>query len=469
MVPVGTELVSRVQRYFDRDLWTIETAPRSLPRRTAIGGLRLLVVLVRALTDPQLNLEATALVYRTLLSIVPLLAVAFSVLKAFGAHYRVEAVVARMLAPLGASGAELTTHVVSFVDNLKVSVLGAVGFVALFYTVLSVIERVEGALNKIWHVRRPRSLARKFSDYLSILLVGPVLVFAAFAIMASAQNYWLVQRALAATHLTSAAVIAMRHGAPFGLLAAAFTLLYRLLPYTHVTLRSAAVGGLTAALLWHVAGFWFAMFVAGSTSYTAIYSGFAVFVISLIWLQVAWLVVLTGGQVAYVHQHPISYVVVRGQPSLLLRERIALAALVEIARRYLTDGGPARPNELARMLDAPLGVLEEVIEDLIASGLLVRTVEPDGVMLARVPDQIGVVDVLNAVREPPSARGVEPPAVPDAVGAALGRRDDAVRAALGSVSLRTLATPSSETWRALETDSATPSDLARPADRGRAA
>lgn len=391
---------------------------------------------------------------------MPLLAVAFSVLKAFGAQYRLEAVVARMLAPLGASGAEITTTVVSFVDNLKVSVLGAIGFVALFYTVLSVIERVEAALNEIWHVRRPRSLARKFSDYLSILLVGPVLVFAAFGIMASAQNYWLVQRVLEATHLTSVAVVVMRHGAPFVLLAAAFTLLYRLLPYTHVTLRSAAVGGLTAALLWHLAGFGFALFVAGSTSYTAIYSSFAVFVISLIWLQLAWLVVLTGGQVAYLHQHPISYVVVRGRPSLL-RERIALAALVEITRRYLTDGGPTHPVDLARVLDAPLSVLEELLEelmeDLLAAGLLVRTAEPEGVMLARVPDQIGVVDVLAAVREPPSARGVEPPAVPAPVSAALGHRDEAVRRALGEVTLRTLATAPSEVWRAL------------PADRGRAA
>jgi membrane protein len=441
--------LSRIQRYLERDLWTIEASPGGGLRRTGIGALRLVVVLVRALTDSQLNLEATALVYRTLLSIVPLLAVSFSVLKAFGAQYRIEAVMARMLAPLGASGAEITTQVVSFVDNLKVSVLGAIGFVALFYTALTVIERVESALNNIWHVRRPRSLTRKFSDYLSILLVGPVLVFAAFAIMASALNYWLVQRVLAATHLTEAAVFATRHGAPFLLLVAAFTLLYRLLPYTRVSLRSALVGGVTAALLWHVAGFWFAVFVAGSTSYTAIYSGFAVFVISLIWLQVAWLVVLTGGQVAYVHQHPISYVVVRGRPSLLLRERIGLGALVEITRQYLGDGGPARPAELARTLDAPLAVLEELIEDFVASGLLVHTAEPDGVMLGRAPDHVTVVDVLGAIREPPSSRAVEPPAVPTPVSVTLRRRDDAVRDALGGVSLRTLATSTSDAWRAL--------------------
>ena len=457
MVTLTFGPLSRIQRYLERDLWTIEASPGRSLRRTAIGVVRLVVVLVRALTDRQLNLEATALVYRTLLSIVPLLAVAFSVLKAFGAQYRIEAVVARMLAPLGASGAEITTHVVSFVDNLKVSVLGAIGFVALFYTALSVIERVESALNDIWHVRRPRSLARKFSDYLSILLVGPVLVFAAFAIMASALNYWLVQRVLAATHLTEAAVFATRHGAPFLLLVAAFTLLYRLLPYTRVSLQSALVGGVTAALLWHVAGFWFAVFVAGSTSYTAIYSGFAVFFISLIWLQLAWLVVLTGGQVAYVHQHPISYVVVRGRPSLLLRERIGLGALVEITRQYLGAGGPARPVDLARTLDAPLAVLEDLIEDFVASGLLVHTAEPDGVMLARAPDHVTVVEVLGTIREPPSARAVQPPAVPTPVTATLRRRDDAVRDALGGLSLRTLASSTSDAWRAL------------PAGRARAA
>jgi membrane protein len=348
-------------------------------------------------------------------------------------------VLERLLAPLGPGGVELAARVVSFVENLRVSVLGAIGFVALFYTVVSVIERVESALNRIWHVRRPRSLARKFSDYLSILLVGPVLVFAAFAIMASAQSYWLVQRALAVTHLTSAALVIARHAAPFLLLAAAFTLLYRLLPYTRVSSRAALVGGVTAALLWHLAGFGFAMFVAGSTSYAAIYSGFAVFVISLIWLQVAWLIVLTGGEVAYVHQHPIAYVVVRGRPSLMLRERIGLGALVEITRGYVAGAGPVPAVELARRLDAPLGVLEELIEDFVTAGLLVRTTEPDGVILARAPESVTVVDVLDAVREPPSSLDVAAVRVAGAVLASLRRRDEAVRAALAGLSVRSLA------------------------------
>ncbi len=139
----------------------------------------------------------------------------------------------------------------------------------------------------------------------------------------------------------------------------------------------------------------------------------------------------------------------RGQPSLLLRERIGMGALVEITRQYLGDGGPARPVDLARALEAPLAMLEDLIEDFVASGLLVRTAEPDGVMLARPPEQITVVDSLGAIREPPSSRGVEPPAVPTAVSATLRRRDDAVRDALGSMSLCALATSASDAGRAL--------------------
>jgi membrane protein len=434
-------MLADIHRYLDRDLWKIDVTPRGRLASLGIAVARVVVGAVRALADSQLNLEATALVYRTLLSIVPLLAVGFSVLKAFGAEYRVDAVVARVLAPLGPSGAQIAAQVMSFVDNLRVSVLGAVGFVLLFYTVLSVIERIESAFNRIWHVRRPRSLARKFSDYLSIVLVGPVLVFGAFAIMAAAQNYWLVQRVLAATHLTGAAVFVAQHGAPFVLLVAAFTLLYRLLPHTRVTLRAALVGGTTAALMWHAAGYGFALFVAGSTSYTAIYSGAAVFLITLIWLQLAWLIVLTGAQVAYVHQHPIASVIVRGRPSMLLRERIGLGALVEVTRRYLRGEGPSQPTELARILDAPLATLEDLLADFVVSGLLVHTTEPEGVLLARAPDQVSVIDALDAIREP-AARDTDPPEIPGPVADALRRRDETVRAALGAVTLRSLATAS---------------------------
>jgi membrane protein len=163
-----------------------------------------------------------------------------------------------------------------------------------------------------------------------------------------------------------------------------------------------------------------------------------VLVLFLLWLQVAWLVVLVGGQVAYVHQHPTSYVAVRGRPSARLRERTGLGALVEITRRYLAGEPPLRLDDLARLLGAPLAIVDEVIEDFVAHGFLARAVEPDGVVLARTPELITVAEVLAAIREP--AHDAVDLAVADGPAVdTLRRRDDAVDHALAGLTLRSVA------------------------------
>jgi membrane protein len=405
------------------------------------------IVAVRASQDSLLNLHAVGLVYSTLLSLVPFLAVAFSVLKAFGAHYRLEPLVARMLAPLGAQGAELAERVVEFVSRMSVGVLGAVGLAGLFYTALALIGRIEDALNHIWNVRRSRGLRRKFSDYLSVLLVGPVLVFAAFALIASLRSSWLVQRVLQITRLETVTVFVVGHAMPFVLLAAAFTFLYRYLPYTRVRLGAATVGGVTAAILWQLAGVAFAALVAGSASYAAIYSSFAVLVVSLIWLQAAWLVVLIGGQVAYADQHPSSYAAARRPHGLLFRERIGLAALIEITRRYLSDQPPYRVDEVARAIEAPQATLEELVDVFVAHGTLVRAKEPESVVLAHPPEQILVVELLAVIRDPASVDAWTPEPRVNGVSEVLHRRDEALQNALGGVTLGSLTaeTPSRRT------------------------
>jgi len=433
----GASTLSTVRRYLERDLWTTDTATHRFAGRLGIHILRVFVVVVRAPTETHLNLEATALVYRTLLSIVPLLAVAFSVLKGFGAQYRIEPLLAQMFAPLGEAGVDVAARIVGFVSNLSVSVLGVVGLIGLFYTVVGVIEKIEDALNGIWHVRRSRSLVRKLSDYLSILLVGPVLVFGAFGILASAQSHRLVERVLARTPFKPETLTVVWHAAPFILLVTAFTLLYRFLPYTRVAPRAALVGGVTAAVLWELAGLAFATFVANSTSYAAIYSSFAVLVVFLLWLQLAWLIVLVGGQVAYVYQHPTSYVVLRGRPSALLRERVGLAALAEITRRYLAGEPPLRLEALARMVRAPLAIVEDLIEDFVAHGILARAVEPDAIVLARSPERVTIAEVLETIREPVPAAAIDVAHEP--VVGIIRRRDEAVDQALAGLTLQSLA------------------------------
>jgi membrane protein len=156
--------------------------------------LRVLYVVTRDLTDGQLTLRAMSLVYTTLLSLVPLLAVSFSVLKGFGVHNQIEPLLQNFLAPLGPKGAEITGYVIGFVENMRVGVLGSLGLGLLLYTVVSLIQKIEQAFNFTWHAVQNRSVVQRFSNYLSVILVGPVLMFTAVGMTASVTSTAVVQR-----------------------------------------------------------------------------------------------------------------------------------------------------------------------------------------------------------------------------------------------------------------------------------
>jgi membrane protein len=188
-----------------------------------------------------------------------------------------------------------------------------------------------------------------------------------------------------------------------------------------------------------VAGVGFTTFVASSSSYAAIYSSFAILVLFLIWLQLGWLIVLVGAEVAYYHQHPGAYRTHpshRG-PSQLFREQLAIAALVELTQRALRGGPPTDPAQLTAALGLPLSSLEELIDEFVRRGVLLRTAEPAGITLGRLPEQIPVVEILDILRGADStapASGRE-----EQIVGILQRRDQAVRHALEGLTLRSLA------------------------------
>jgi membrane protein len=378
----------------------------------------------------ELVLRAKGLTYTTILSTVPLLAVAFSVLKAFGVHNQIEPLLARALAPLGAGADVIGQRVMEFVNNLRVGVLGGLGVAGLFYTAVSLIGAIEQSLNRIWGARRGRPLARKFRDYLSVIIVGPVLVFTALGLTASAQSHTLVQRALALAPLLTAVAT---HVLPYVLFTAAFTWLYAFVPSTRVTLRAAFAGGLAAGVGWQLAGSAFAAFVASAARYTAVYSGFAVLILFLVWLYVSWLIVLLGGEIAYFCQYPYLASLTAGGDAPAERERRALAALALVTERHLRGAPPWRVAEIGAALRVPVGVLEELTDLLVARGVLLRAAVPAGIALARAPEQVPVAEILDALR---GAAGDASSAPADA----LRRAREGAYAALHGVTLRSLVT-----------------------------
>jgi membrane protein len=310
-----------------------------------------------------------------------------------------EPALAEALSPLGEKGAEITGYLISFVDKMSASALGAVGFVTLFITVLSLMGTIEEAFNHIWRVRSPRKLTRRFSDYLSAILVGPVLVFAAVTITATLQNNAIVH-ALSSLHTLGAVVLFLLRLVPYLTLWGAFTFVYVFIPNTRVRLRSALIGGLVAAVLWQTVGWGFAVFVASSTRYYVIYSSFAILLLFLLWLHAGWVIVLLGAQVTYAHQHIQFY---QGEREFLAqspagRERLGLQMMLLIGRNFYHGLDPLGVSLLADQLHLPAGVVKEFMEMFAQAKLVLPLADGETFVLGRDAETIRIKDILDCVR-----------------------------------------------------------------------
>jgi len=337
----------------------------------ALRTARYAFVIARDLLDGQLSMRAMGLVYTTLLSLVPLLALAFSVLKALGVHNSLEPLLTELLRPLGGQAHTLSENIIRFVENIQVGVLGSLGVALLFYAVISMIQKVEEAFNYIWRIDRPRRLSQRLGEYLAAVMVGPVLVFSALGVTGGFLKSRFMAQILAYEPFGTL-FLALSQLLPYLLIIALFTFLYRFVPNTLVRFRAAAAGGLLAGVLWQTGASLFASFVVTSTNYNAIYSGFAIIVFLLIWLYLGWLILLTGCQLAFYVQHPEHLLRHRIPPSLSGKqtEYLALMIMGLAGRRFMNGETPYTEEEMSLALGAAPEHVARVTDNLVFQGLL---------------------------------------------------------------------------------------------------
>lgn len=432
-------LLNRIESIF----WGEPESPRSRRTKGVFRILRTVLTLTRDLAGGQLTLRAMSLVYTTLLSIVPLLALSFSVLKAFGVHNQIQPMLLNFLEPLGEKGEEIARNIVQFIQNMNVGVLGAFGVALLLYTAVSLMQKIEESLNYIWHIARPRPLGERFSRYLTALMVGPILVFSALGITASIMNIDVVRDLLAIGALGQTVQAASRL-MPYLLVIAAFTFIYRFIPNTRVRFGPALIGGVVGGVAWQSAGWAFAVFVASSNQYAAIYSSLAILVLFMIWLYLNWLILLFGASVAFYVQHPEYLYAKGGEPRLSnrMRERLALSVMSLVAGRFLTGERIPSLEELPRLLGVPMHTLQVVLDVLLRRGLVVQSSDdPPAYLPARDPSLISVAEVLETVRAAGEDRFLAPEGLPapQSVDDVLDRVRQAVESSVGAMTLRELA------------------------------
>jgi membrane protein len=423
-------------------IWSGQLDARPGWKAGALRLLRLALVLARDLAHGQLTLRATGLVFTTLLALVPLLALSFSVLKAFGVYNQIDPILLKFLAPLGEKSADVSKWIVKFIENLNFKVLGSIGLALLIYTVVSLMQKIEASVNFIWHVAKLRSFARRFSGSLSVLLVGPVLVFSIIGVTSTILATPLTKLLLSYGPIGGAAY-ALGQTIPVFFVIGVFVLAYYFAPNTKVRLNAALTGGIVAGLLWQAASWAFAEFARTSTQYAAIYSSFAIFLLFLIWLYLNWLILLLGASIAFYSQHPEYLVLEQGEPRLSnrMRERVALMLMYLIGKAF-GDGEPAWTFAgLTQRLGLPAHALQGVLDALEHGGLLVQTRdEPPAYLPSRDSGCITLKELLRAVRAADEAQYLGPQALPapEAVESVLAGMDLAFAEQLGERTLRDL-------------------------------
>jgi membrane protein len=381
--------------------WVWQGNLRDMPpaRRRSMHLLRLLYLTLRDLMGGQLSLRAMSLVYTTLLSLVPLIAVSFSVLKGFGVHNQVEPLLFNFLAPLGPKGVEVGEQIIGFVDNVKAGVLGSIGLGFLLYTVISLIQKIEESFNYVWQVERLRSLSQRFSNYLSVILVGPILVFTALGITASVLSLEVVQHLMATEPFGRMLAMGARL-MPYLLVCIAFTFIYVFIPNTRVKLSAAVAGALIGGILWQSTGWAFATFITSSARYAAIYSGFAILILLLIWMYLSWVILLLGAQVAFYVQNP-QYLVreqVRLTLSSRLKERLGLDVMFHIARNHFRNQAPWTLAALTDRLGVPGEPVQQLLDILLKAGYLAETAdEPPAYLPRRDIATVTVAELLAGI------------------------------------------------------------------------
>ena len=431
-------MIARLKLRLDEFVWGVGLYKHGLPGRILAGVLRNLYAVLRDIISGQLTLRSMSLVYTTLLSVVPLIAFSFSVLKGLGVHKNLESRLYTILEPLGDKGVEITDKLMTLVNNVNGSVLGGIGLAFFIYTAISMVQKIEESFNYVWYVSKPRSFSRRFTEYLLILLLGPVAIAIALGALASLQNEAIVQWA-ANNALLGPIFSATNKLTPFLVVTAVFTALYKYMPNTEVRFRSALVGGLTGGFLWVTLGMVFAAFVANSARTQAIYASFAIAIFTLFWLYLNWLILLIGSQLAFYFQNPAYMRIGRREPRLsnAMRERLALNIMLIVGAAFRDSNKSVNQRALSEELRIPSITVTPIIMALAGKGLL-TTLENDDLLPGREMSRITLNEILEVVRidgETGSYRDPRWAGAIDSIGETI---DAAVESTLGDKSLSNL-------------------------------
>jgi membrane protein len=450
-------MIEKALNYLRADIWRVRL--RDMPRRRSflIRQVRVVLLALRGFDEDKCRLRASGLTFYTLMSIVPVVAMAFGIAKGFGfqdaleqkitsmvrrgesapsaqvvpaaeatppvdelgtvslqagASPELEATLAQAVSPETSEASfqeEAVMRVIVFsnrlLENTSGGLIAGIGVALLFWAVIKLLTQIEQAFNEIWGIKKPRGYTRRISDYLSFMLICPVLfLMASSATVLVASQIEAVVDHLAFLGPLGDLILLILRLLPFAVIWTLFTFMYLVMPNGKVHFLSGLLGGIAAGTLFVFSQWVYVHFQIGVARYGAIYGSFAALPLFLIWLQVSWLIVLLGAEISFAHQNVDTY---EFEPDCLgvrhdLKRQITLAIVQRCVARLRAAEEPSTAEEISHALEIPARLVNQILFELVEARVLSEVLRNGEEEPAHQPAQDiegltiqGVIDLLE--------------------------------------------------------------------------
>jgi membrane protein len=402
--------LDKIIQFLNTDIWRIKA--RKLPgiKSFWINQLRIFLLAIRGFDEDKCNLRASALTFYSLLSIVPVLAMAFGIAKGFGFQHQLE----KLLMEKMPGQEEVVMRVIAFANsmlaNTQGGVIAGVGVGFLFWTVIKVLGNIEESFNDVWGVKKGRTFTRKFSDYLSIMMICPILLIMASSVtvLITAQLTFIVQQLSFLGPLADVLIYALRI-LPFCVMWALFSFVYIFMPNTEVKIKSGIFAGIIAGTIYQLVQWVYITFQIGVSNYGAIYGSFAAMPLFLMWLQISWVIVLFGAEVSFAEQNVSTYEFEPDSVKASQRfQKLCALCIVHLCVKRFHRGETAlEASEIADTLEMPIRLVNLLLFGLTEAGVLSEVKKDNGRNMAYQPardiDQLSISQVITLL----DAHGIE--------------------------------------------------------------
>ena len=372
-------MISRIVHFFKTGIWEIRLKNLSPVKGFLIRYLRIFVLALRGFSQDGCQRSASALTYYSLLNMVPVVAVAFGIAKGFGLEKLIEKQILQM-AEKANWQADVTNQIISFshslLENVKGGLIAGVGVILLLWTVISILGKIEESFNAIWEVKKSRTLLRKFSDYLTMMVLAPILfVISSSITVVVASQVKVIAQKIAFLGALSYVILFLLNLLPYLSIWFLLTILYLMMPNTRIPLRSGILGGIVAGTLFQIVQWVYIKFQIGVASYGAIYGSFAALPLLLAWLQLSWMIVLFGAEIAFANEHYETY---GFQPdysalSVSSKKHLILKIFHLLIKKFSQGEKPLNASQIADALEIPVRLVRHLLSELTGAGLVVET------------------------------------------------------------------------------------------------